>query len=56
MTNEGGRLKKDTAPQRGKDFELVPECIWNALTTWYGGHPALPRTVSIPLRYVVLYL
>ncbi|XP_005089176.1 ubiquitin carboxyl-terminal hydrolase 32 [Aplysia californica] len=45
MTNEGGRLRKDVVLQRGKDFELVPECIWHALTTWYGGSPALPRTV-----------
>ncbi|KAK6968759.1 Ubiquitin carboxyl-terminal hydrolase 32, partial [Biomphalaria glabrata] len=45
LTNEGGRLKRDTVLARGKDFEIVPECIWRALTTWYGGQPALPRTV-----------
>lgn len=32
---------------RGKDFELVPEVIWRALSTWYGGNIALPRTVSL---------
>lgn len=47
MTNEGGRLRKDTVLMRGKDFEIVPETIWRALTTWYGGSPALPRTVSL---------
>ncbi|XP_059179325.1 ubiquitin carboxyl-terminal hydrolase 32-like isoform X2 [Physella acuta] len=45
MTNEGGRLRRDVLLTRGKDFEIVPECIWRALTTWYGGSPALPRTV-----------
>ncbi|BFZ19073.1 hypothetical protein BsWGS_22113 [Bradybaena similaris] len=45
MTNEGGRLRKDVVLTRGKDFEIVPECIWRAFTTWYGGSPALPRTV-----------
>ncbi|CAL1537349.1 unnamed protein product, partial [Lymnaea stagnalis] len=45
MTNEGGRLRRDVVLVRGKDFEIVPECIWRALTTWYGGSPALPRTV-----------
>ncbi|XP_071094049.1 ubiquitin carboxyl-terminal hydrolase 32-like isoform X1 [Haliotis cracherodii] len=45
LTNEGGRLKRDTVLVRGKDFELVPEPIWRALSSWYGGAPALPRTV-----------
>ncbi|ESO97937.1 hypothetical protein LOTGIDRAFT_153048 [Lottia gigantea] len=45
LTNEGGRLKRDVMLVRGKDFELVPESIWRALSSWYGGSPALPRTV-----------
>ncbi|KAH9503865.1 Ubiquitin carboxyl-terminal hydrolase 32 [Bulinus truncatus] len=45
LTNEGGRLRRDIVLSRGKDFEIVPECIWRSLTTWYGGSPALPRTV-----------
>ena len=31
---------------RGRDFELVPEAVWKALSAWYGGSPALPRSVS----------
>ncbi|KAK3083744.1 hypothetical protein FSP39_002517 [Pinctada imbricata] len=45
LTNEGGRLRRDTMLVRGKDFELVPEPIWRALSTWYGANTALPRTV-----------
>ncbi|XP_076452524.1 ubiquitin carboxyl-terminal hydrolase 32-like isoform X2 [Babylonia areolata] len=45
LTNEGGRLRRDIMLVRGKDFEIVPEPIWRALASWYGGAPALPRTV-----------
>ncbi|XP_071178506.1 ubiquitin carboxyl-terminal hydrolase 32-like [Mytilus edulis] len=45
LTNEGGRLKRDIMLVRGKDFEIVPEAIWRALSTWYGANTALPRTV-----------
>lgn len=45
LTNEGGRLKKDVPLVRSKDFEIVPEPVWRALSSWYGGNPALPRTV-----------
>ncbi|XP_052801941.1 ubiquitin carboxyl-terminal hydrolase 32-like [Mya arenaria] len=45
LTNEGGRLKRDVMMVDGKDFKFVPEPIWKALSTWYGGSPALPRTV-----------
>ncbi|XP_060562624.1 ubiquitin carboxyl-terminal hydrolase 32-like [Ruditapes philippinarum] len=45
LTNEGGRLKRDVMMVDGKDFKLVPEPVWKALSTWYGGCPALPRTV-----------
>ena len=46
LTNEGGRLKRDVMMVDGKDFKLVPEAVWKALSAWYGGSPALPRTVS----------
>ena len=45
LTNEGGRLKRDVMLAHGKDFELIPEPVWRALLSWYGGAPALPRTV-----------
>ncbi|XP_060064706.1 ubiquitin carboxyl-terminal hydrolase 32-like [Ylistrum balloti] len=45
LTNEGGRLKRDTMLVRGKDFELVPEPVWRALSVWYGTNTPLPRTV-----------
>ena len=46
LTNEGGRLKRDKTLVQGRDFELLPEPVWCALSGWYGGSPALPRTVS----------
>ncbi|KAL3857432.1 hypothetical protein ACJMK2_012103, partial [Sinanodonta woodiana] len=45
LTNEGGRLRRDTMLVWQKDFELVPEPVWRALSAWYGGGPAIPRTV-----------
>ncbi|XP_052268914.1 ubiquitin carboxyl-terminal hydrolase 32-like isoform X1 [Dreissena polymorpha] len=45
LTNEGGRLKRDVMMVDGTDFKLVSEPVWKALSTWYGGSPALPRTV-----------
>ena len=50
LTNEGGRLKRDKMLARGRDFELVPESVWKCLSSWYGGSPALPRTVISPLH------
>ncbi|XP_046459200.1 ubiquitin carboxyl-terminal hydrolase 32-like isoform X2 [Daphnia pulex] len=41
LTGEGGRLRRDV--EKGKDYEVVPEAIWKALSSWYGGSPALPR-------------
>lgn len=46
LTNEGGRLKRDVVMMRGKDFELVPEPVWRALSNWYGSNVPLPRSVS----------
>ncbi|ELT99007.1 hypothetical protein CAPTEDRAFT_129894 [Capitella teleta] len=47
LTNEGGRLQRDRMLARGRDFELVPEAVWKALSAWYGGSVPLPRTVII---------
>ncbi|KZS03438.1 Uncharacterized protein APZ42_033875 [Daphnia magna] len=41
LTGEGGRLRREL--EKGKDYEVVPEAIWKALSAWYGGSPALPR-------------
>ncbi|XP_006811225.1 ubiquitin carboxyl-terminal hydrolase 32-like [Saccoglossus kowalevskii] len=48
LTNEGGRLRKNATLVRGRDFEILPEPVWKALLSWYGGSPALPRNVIIP--------
>ncbi|XP_048582551.1 ubiquitin carboxyl-terminal hydrolase 32-like isoform X2 [Nematostella vectensis] len=50
LTGEGGRLKRSVPLGRGRDFEILPEPVWRALLTWYGGGPALPRTVVVPLN------
>lgn len=50
LTGEGGRLKKDVPLVQHRDFELVPEVIWKALSSWYGGVLALPRQVVKPLN------
>lgn len=44
LTGEGGKLKKNFGI-RSRDFELVPDSLWKALSQWYGGSPALPRQV-----------
>lgn len=49
LTGEGGRLRRDL--EKGKDYEVVPEAIWKALSAWYGGSPALPRQVEITRSY-----
>ena len=48
LTNEGGRLKKTGTIAQGRDFELLPDPVWKALWSWYGGTPALPRLVIKP--------
>ena len=49
LTGEGGKLKRNIPLVRGRDFEIIPEPVWRALQQWYGGGPALPRTVLINL-------
>ncbi|KAG8195379.1 hypothetical protein JTE90_001395 [Oedothorax gibbosus] len=48
LTGEGGRLRKNPPLVPGRDFELVPEAVWRALSQWYGGSPPLPRQVILP--------
>lgn len=48
LTGEGGRLKKEIPLVQHRDFELVPEALWKALSSWYGGSLALPRQVIKP--------
>ena len=44
MTGEGGRLRSNISK---KEYVVLPEPIWKALFSWYGGTVALPRTVSL---------
>ncbi|XP_060533981.1 ubiquitin carboxyl-terminal hydrolase 32 isoform X2 [Cylas formicarius] len=48
LTGEGGRLKRDTPLVQRRDFELVPDSLWKALSLWYGGPLPLPRQVIKP--------
>lgn len=47
LTGEGGRLKRDLILSQHKDYELVPESLWKALSQWYKGPLPLPRQVSV---------
>ena len=49
LTNEGGKLRRDRMLTRDRDFKLLPEPVWRALSCWYGFSISLPRTVSSPL-------
>lgn len=48
LTGEGGRLKREIPLVQHRDFELVPEALWKALSQWYGGALSLPRQVIKP--------
>ena len=48
LTGEGGKLKREIPLVQHRDFELVPEALWKALSQWYGGTLALPRQVVKP--------
>eukprot|EP01147_Barroeca_monosierra_P007828 gene7828-663_t len=39
----GPLLRKDV--REGQDYVLVSEPVWNALVTWHGGGPCIPRPV-----------
>lgn len=48
LTGEGGRLKRDLLLVQHRDYELVPESLWKALSQWYKGPLPLPRQVIQP--------
>ncbi|XP_046979817.1 ubiquitin carboxyl-terminal hydrolase 32 [Schistocerca americana] len=48
LTGEGGKLKRSPELVHPRDFELVPDSLWKALSQWYGGSPPLPRQVILP--------
>ncbi|CRK98075.1 CLUMA_CG011444, isoform A [Clunio marinus] len=48
LTGEGGKLKREIPLVQHRDFELIPEALWKALSQWYGGNLALPRQVVKP--------
>lgn len=48
LTGEGGRLKRDLTLAQHRDFELVPDSLWKALSLWYNGPLPLPRQVIRP--------
>lgn len=48
LTGEGGRLRRDIAMVQHRDFELVPDSLWKALSQWYRGVLPLPRQVIHP--------
>ncbi|XP_065891186.1 ubiquitin carboxyl-terminal hydrolase 32-like isoform X2 [Dysidea avara] len=51
LTSEGGRLREDIILVQHRDFELLPEAVWSALSSWYrnrrssNNEPPLPRSV-----------
>lgn len=47
LTGEGGHLRRDVTLSQHRDFELLPDQLWRALATWYGGPDPLPRQVSV---------
>lgn len=48
LTGEGGRLKRDLTLSQHRDFELVPDSLWKALSQLYRGPLPLPRQVIQP--------
>lgn len=45
LTGEGGRLKRNLILAEHRDYELVPDNLWKALSQWYRGPLPLPRQV-----------
>lgn len=48
LTGEGGKLRRDITLVQHRDFELVPDSLWKALSQWYQGRLPLPRQVIQP--------
>lgn len=48
LTGEGGRLRQDFILAEHREYELVPESLWKALSQWYRCALPLPRQVIQP--------
>lgn len=48
LTGEGGRLKRNSILVEHREYELVPESLWKALSQWYRCNLPLPRQVIQP--------
>lgn len=45
LTGEGGRLKRNFILSEHREYELVPDSLWKALSQWYRCTLPLPRQV-----------
>lgn len=45
LTGEGGRLKRNLILSEHREYELVPDSLWKALSQWYRCTLPLPRQV-----------
>lgn len=45
LTGEGGRLKRNLILSEHREYELIPDSLWKALSQWYRCSLALPRQV-----------
>lgn len=48
LTGEGGRLKRNFILSEHREYELVPDSLWKALSQWYTCSLPLPRQVIQP--------
>lgn len=48
LTGEGGRLKRNSILAEHREYELVPDSLWKALSQWYRCNLPLPRQVIQP--------
>lgn len=48
LTGEGGRLKRNLILSEHREYELVPDSLWKALSQWYRCSLPLPRQVIQP--------
>lgn len=45
LTGEGGRLKRNLILSEHREYELIPDSLWKALSQWYRCSIPLPRQV-----------
>lgn len=45
LTGEGGRLKRNLILSEHREYELIPDSLWKALSQWYRCSLPLPRQV-----------